>query len=166
MKVYLRILSFLLLAAFVASTATNDGTGVEEPIAETQKWNKVVMANQIKGDYGSVQSVLKNRLIRLSNKKQGKLLTTSIRKMQLLNKVRREITQKINICFDRFKRCSETLSPQFCANYDKNLSFYLWAKKLANEIMEGTDGMKCPDELLQKFLTNQITSLNLPVLTN
>ena len=60
----------------------------------------------------------------------------------------------VNVCHNRFQRCSKHLSPVFCANYTNQYNFYIWARKLAKRIMKGNDGIHCPRELLEYFLTN------------
>ena len=98
-------------------------------------------------DYGAIQNVLINRLGKPS-KPQNWMA------QQLQDKVRNELSHRINICHDRFQRCSEQLSRDFCASNSRKFSFYLWAKMLAKQIMEGNDGIHCPDELLDMFHGN------------
>ena len=115
--------------------------------------NKLVNTADIKGDIGSIQAVLRNRLAKIAAAaKQEKMLNSQIRQYQLQQKVRQEVSKKIKICYERFQKCSAELSAEFCANSSQSFSFYLWAKQLARDIMAGSDGMHCPDELLQKFL--------------
>ena len=70
--------------------------------------------------------------------------------------IRRQFFHQFNICHDRFQRCSRLLAPAFCATPSSNIVFYLWARNLANDIMEGVkDGhtnVKCSPVLLQRFL--------------
>ena len=56
---------------------------------------------------------------------------------QLKMSVRNEFIRTISICYDRFQRCSKQLSPTFCASTTKNITFYIWARKVADSIMEG-----------------------------
>lgn len=56
---------------------------------------------------------------------------------------RTEYTRQVHICYARFQLCSRQLSAAFCASPVKNIAFYLWAHKMATNIMEGThDGQK------------------------
>ena len=104
------------------------------------------LGQPIRGDYGSIQTVLMNRL---AKQKETKHLA---RRWQLQNKVRNQLQHRINVCYDRFQRCSKQLSSEFCIGTTRNISFYLWAKKLAHEIMNGNDGIRCPDQLLHMFV--------------
>ena len=54
------------------------------------------------------------------------------------------------ICHDRFLRCSKILSPGFCISSSKNFSFYLWAKKVADNILD-EPGVNCPRSIMVQF---------------
>ena len=72
--------------------------------------------------------------------------------------VRREFTRKINICYQRFQRCSRQLSPSICSS-SGNLTFYIWARNIAKEIMNGlgdennSKAMCTPEIVRQMVLT-------------
>ena len=81
--------------------------------------------------------------------------------MTYINRLKWIVRQKFKerVCYQRFQRCSEQLSAAFCASWTKNLTFYLWARNMAQEIMNGSeDGfrtIKCSLELLNHFSTNK-----------
>ena len=65
---------------------------------------------------------------------------------------------ELKVCYKRFKMCSAHLSSTFCAFRNNNFSFYIWAHRLANDILQGkrySDGnsshIKCPAELVTQF---------------
>ena len=57
------------------------------------------------------------------------------------------------ICLERFKRCSQLLNRGFCVSADKRFSFYLWAKKVAGQILD-EPGVHCPRQLMLQFYIN------------
>ena len=69
------------------------------------------------------------------------------------------IQQYLHVCYERFNKCSEMLNPVFCATSAGNLTFYIWARKMANGILQGY-GMKCPPSLLKMYLTRQLQIAN------
>ena len=57
------------------------------------------------------------------------------RKFQALQTV---IT-KVHVCFHRFQKCSRKLSAKFCVSNNNRMAFYLWARRMADSIMNGDD---------------------------
>ena len=57
------------------------------------------------------------------------------------------------ICLERYKRCSQLLNRGFCVSADKRFSFYLWAKKVAGQILD-EPGVQCPRQLMLQFYIN------------
>ena len=57
---------------------------------------------------------------------------------------------RLKTCYDRFQHCSKILHPTFCSLSNENLSFYLWAKQIAYEIMN-EEGVNCPAQLIGQF---------------
>ena len=57
---------------------------------------------------------------------------------------------RLKTCYDRFQRCSKILHPAFCTSSNDYLSFYLWVKKVAHDILN-EDGVGCPAELMAQF---------------
>ena len=57
---------------------------------------------------------------------------------------------RLKTCYDRFQRCSKILHPTFCSLANENLSFYLWAKQIAYEMMN-EEGTNCPAKLIGQF---------------
>ena len=87
----------------------------------------------------------------------------SISSLEILKlKFRLAFKRQVNICYERFQRCSEQLSAAFCASSTKNITFYLWARNVAEEIMNGHSDdekyptVKCSPELLRNFLLSKI----------
>ena len=76
--------------------------------------------------------------------------------------IRQEFLRKINICYSRFQRCSRQLSPEFCASPTINFTFYLWARNLATNIMEGIDdghrNVKCSSQFVRNVLLREKTN--------
>ena len=62
------------------------------------------------------------------------------------------------ICHERFVRCSTILSPGFCISSAKNFSFYLWARKIADNILD-EPGVNCPRSIMVQFY-KKITNRN------
>ena len=75
-------------------------------------------------------------------------------------KARQIFMRQVDICYRRFQRCSQQLSAAFCASSTKNITFYLWARNVADDIMNGHGNndkaydVKCSPALLRKFLNN------------
>ena len=57
--------------------------------------------------------------------------------IQLKRAVLFEFIRTLAICYERFQYCSQKLSPTFCASPTRNLTFYIWARKIADDIMSG-----------------------------
>ena len=81
---------------------------------------------------------------------------------QLKNNLRRELTWKINICYKRFKQCSEQFSASFCSTSTENISFYIWARNAVQDILNGYgdehSNVKCSPRQVQmmvKFVKKQ-----------
>ena len=58
--------------------------------------------------------------------------------------------ERINLCYKRFQRCSQILNPGFCATSANKSSFYIWARKIAGNILEES-GTYCPRQLMMEF---------------
>ena len=58
--------------------------------------------------------------------------------------------EKVYICYKRFKQCAKLLNPEFCVSQNKRPSFYIWAKKIAGNIMNGS-GIHCPRKMMMQF---------------
>ena len=77
----------------------------------------------------------------------------NMRLYRLKKALQRGFIRKISICYKRFQHCSSQLSASFCASSTRNLTFYIWARKVADKIMNGfADGhssIKCyPEQVL------------------
>ena len=73
--------------------------------------------------------------------------------------VRRRFNRKIDICYERFERCSEQFSPTFCASSSQSIPFYIWARNIAKEIMNGyddtssnTSNVSCSPEVVRQMV--------------
>ena len=91
-----------------------------------------------------------------------KTKTTTTRKLSPLERlkmtVRRRFNRKIDICYERFQRCSEQFSPTFCASSPQSIPFYIWARNIAKEIMNGSDdtssttsNVSCSPEVVRRM---------------
>ena len=66
----------------------------------------------------------------------------------------KNIVTRIEICYDRFRRCATELSPSFCGGTGHNYSFYIWARQWANFILQNSGShrnVKCSEGLLKAF---------------
>ena len=73
--------------------------------------------------------------------------------------IRRSFFRQVNICTERFIRCSQHLSPEFCASPTTHLTFYFWARNVAKDIMEsdsdGHIGVKCSPDFVKYVLLGE-----------
>ena len=81
-----------------------------------------------------------------------------------MNQMKMAIRNGFSICFDRFQRCSQQLSATFRASSTKNLTFYIWARNVADNIMNGHGdkyhAVKCyPDQISAMAKALNIASL-------
>ena len=108
-------------------------------------------------DFASIQTVLTRRLAnyQISNEASSSK-QSSVASAHLKEKVQQSLARIISVCYERFQRCAKQISPQFCASSTKQYSFYLWAKKLAQNIMKGTNGIQCPEKLLELFQNKKL----------
>ena len=68
------------------------------------------------------------------------------------------------VCYDRFKRCEAEFTTQFCMSPDSNLTFYIWARRRATNILNGagegeneaTKNVHCSTQFLRKIMLNDI----------
>ena len=72
--------------------------------------------------------------------------------------VQRELAKRINVCYQRFQRCSQQLSATICASPSAQIPFYLWTRDIASDIMNGEDDdhdrdVKCSPHLIKKMAT-------------
>ena len=70
-------------------------------------------------------------------KPEAPLQINVARMAQMKMALRNAFLRTISICYDRFQRCSEQLSATFCASTTKNVTFYIWARTVADNIMNG-----------------------------
>lgn len=120
-----------------------------------QQVNKFVKANVLSEDDGQHKTSGQTG----ANQAQKTPMTISSLQMMLRN----ELKRKVNICYRRFMECSKQLSAAFCASSTKNITFYLWARNVAEDIMNGHGDdderfayVKCSPGLLKKFFINKL----------
>ena len=68
----------------------------------------------------------------------------------------KNIVTNVEVCYDRFKRCSSELSPAFCGGFGQNVSFYIWARQWADYLLQQSGShrnVKCSQGLLKIFAT-------------
>ena len=101
------------------------------------------------------QSKFKPLMPSTSKSSSSKMLSLE----RLKSRVRRQFFRQINICHKRFQHCSQVLSPEFCASPAQNISFYLWARQTAKEIMTGAyDGftnIQCSNDFVKHVLSKK-----------
>ena len=64
--------------------------------------------------------------------------------------------KRIQVCYDRFQKCSQKFNAPFCAISGSNPGgFYAWAHQIADSIMKGTakENISCSPEILQIFMS-------------
>ena len=62
----------------------------------------------------------------------------------------REYFKVAHICHDRFVRCAQLLHPSFCVPSGNGMGFFIWAKRLATNILQAP-GVHCPEQMMQQF---------------
>ena len=62
----------------------------------------------------------------------------------------------VRVCYQRFLRCSANLNAAFCSDTRANLSFFIWARKLANKILY-SPGHLCSAEMMKIFYKYETT---------
>ena len=68
------------------------------------------------------------------------------------------------ICHRRYEKCSERFSGLFCISPLQNFSFYIWARRMANDIMNGKydehhGNVTCSKGFLKNIINGKLSSL-------
>ena len=81
------------------------------------------------------------------------------KKMSFLN----EIVDKAVICYRRYQECSVRFSEAFCISPLQHFSFYIWARRMANDILDGkydeNKHVTCSKRLVRNIVNGQLSSL-------
>ena len=62
----------------------------------------------------------------------------------------REYFKVAHICYERFARCAQLLHPSFCIPSGNGMGFFIWAKRLATNILKAP-GVHCPEQMMEQF---------------
>ena len=143
-----RVTTFGLLlytSLLTCSTTWSLNTTLESQQSAIGKPNFLEIQQSFKPKLATIQSIIS------AKPSQQSATMTILRKY-----LRRELARKVNVCYRRFKRCSKQLSAAFCASPTSNLSFYVWARNMAKDIMEGQgdkyENVKCSPTLVKKLM--------------
>ena len=96
--------------------------------------------------------------------KQSQPISSRMSSLEMFKlKARQIFMRQVDICYRRFQRCSQQLSAAFCASTTKSVTFYVWARNVAEDIMNGHGDdderfayVKCSPGLLKKFFINKL----------
>ena len=138
----IQLMSFKLFCfAFICILSASSQAGASSDFSEIIQAFKPVSNNVYKTVVGS--------------DKWSSAKISSIEQMKLM--VRREFLKITHVCYRRFQKCANQLSAAFCASPTKNITFYIWARKFAEDIMNGygegeNSNIKCSQELVQKMV--------------
>ena len=69
---------------------------------------------------------------------------------------------KLRVCRRRFQQCVQVLSNEFCLTPGKSVSFYIWARRMASKIMNGSnDGhaFGCSAQFIQQMNSKPLSQL-------
>ena len=64
--------------------------------------------------------------------------TKSSDRKSIIQQLRTVLKENVQICYDRYKKCTKLLSPYFCNSVTWSNAFFLWARRAGVKIMEGT----------------------------
>ena len=81
-----------------------------------------------------------------------------MRKMSMIH----TMVTKVQVCYSRYLRCSRKLSADFCASPTKRMAFYLWARRLAGDIMNGKQdnyNVTCSPFFIRELLHGSLSPL-------
>ena len=121
---------------------------------------KNVNFQSLRKTFSNKTTQMQNLVLAARLQNQAKINNGSITPVERLKVlVRLAFRQNVGVCLKRFQKCSEHLSPSFCASTTENITFYIWARQLAADVMNGhgvdqNKNVKCSKELLRNFLVN------------
>ena len=74
-----------------------------------------------------------------------------------------EIVEKAVICYRRYQECSDRFSGNFCISPLQHFSFYIWARRMANDILNGKydehKNVTCSKRLVKNIVDGQLSNL-------
>ena len=154
MEAWLSIFPLAILAVF-AWLPVNQGRQTMGNVDLSSTSTPLIQLNQPVGQSWKQKQILHSRkslktledLLKLTDKAETNHNTGKQR-------YTKKIVSKINICYDRFKRCASELSPAFCGGFGQNVTFYIWARQWADYILQSSDpyrNVKCSQGLLKIF---------------
>ena len=69
---------------------------------------------------------------------------------------------KVQICYNRYNLCVKLVSPYFCYSSTGSKAFYLWAKRIASNIMKGNRdnfNVDCTPQFTKEILHGSLAPL-------
>ena len=103
----------------------------------------------------NVNAARPNMISKIMKTKKSEAL---MRKMAVLHNV----VTTVQVCYSRYLKCSRKLSNDLCASPTRRMAFYLWARRMAGEIMNGKQdnyNVTCSPYFVREILHGSLSPL-------